>query len=59
VATKELRVKVIFVELMCTDQQLIRSNIMRKVHAQFGEVSSWSPPQLAAPRAKQVSQRRG
>jgi len=35
--TKELRVKVIFVELMCTDQALIRSNIMRKVHAEFGE----------------------
>jgi hypothetical protein len=32
--------QVIFVELMCTDQALIRSNIMRKVHAQFGEVRS-------------------
>lgn len=30
--------QVIFVELMCTDQELIRSNIMRKVHAEFGEV---------------------
>eukprot|EP00240_Pyramimonas_obovata_P000631 CAMPEP_0118922492 /NCGR_PEP_ID=MMETSP1169-20130426/1396_1 /TAXON_ID=36882 /ORGANISM="Pyramimonas obovata, Strain CCMP722" /LENGTH=564 /DNA_ID=CAMNT_0006863373 /DNA_START=466 /DNA_END=2160 /DNA_ORIENTATION=+ len=30
---RDVRVKVIFVELICTDPELIKSNILRKVHA--------------------------
>jgi hypothetical protein len=35
---KDVRVKVIFIELICTDQELVKSNILRKVAVSGVEV---------------------